>query len=322
MFDRFRRSRHDSGPRPAAGSPRASGEDSSSAAVTVVHFADPICWWSWGLEPVLRRLKEVYGEQLQVEYRMGGVFSDIAAWRRDYGVDEQGTVDWTRESVELTKNPVDVDYMRKSGVRSTHPLCRAFKAAQLQSHSLADEYFRRMMIAFQVECQPATEDTLKRLAREVGLDSVRLMKDQESAKIREAFERDMLDMHQAHATFLTLVVRAGAEAEVVNQIFTSGPIEAIIDRLAPELTKRVPVDILQFLEAHRGLTTAHEIAEVFQITDEEATRRLAELQTIGLVASAPLAGTSLWTVGRAKEEPLPLEAERASRVSPRPPVSS
>ena len=29
--------------------------------IEIVHFADPWCWWSWGLEPVLQRLREVYG---------------------------------------------------------------------------------------------------------------------------------------------------------------------------------------------------------------------------------------------------------------------
>ncbi|MCI4340433.1 MAG: DsbA family protein, partial [Thermoplasmata archaeon] len=149
--------------------------------VTVTHFADPFCWWSFGLEPVLRRLKGVYGDQLAIEYRMGGVFTDIAAWRRDYNVDERTTIDWTRESAATTGNPVDVDYMRKTGVRSTHPACLAFKAAQLQGDERADAFFRRMMVAFQVECQPATEATLRTLAVEVGLDAERLERDVRSA---------------------------------------------------------------------------------------------------------------------------------------------
>src|SRR5438552_14185173 len=71
--------------------------------VKVVHFADPWCWWSWGLEPVLQRLREVYGDRLQVEYRMGGMCEDLDAWMKEYAVDEASTVDWIRESMALFK---------------------------------------------------------------------------------------------------------------------------------------------------------------------------------------------------------------------------
>ena len=47
------------------------GED---PPIEIVHFADPWCWWSWGLEPILQRLREVYGDNVQVTYKMGGEF--------------------------------------------------------------------------------------------------------------------------------------------------------------------------------------------------------------------------------------------------------
>ncbi len=245
---------------------------------------------------------------------MGGVFSDIADWRKDYGVDEHTAVDWTRESTELTKNPLDIDYMRKTGVRSSYPACLAFKAAQLQDGTLAVEYLRRMMIAFQVECQPSKEDTLLRLAGEVGLDPERLKRDARSEKVRLAFEDEQAEMEHAHASFLTLIVAAGGTREAASQIFTSGPIEAIIDRLAPGLPKRAPADILQYLEGHPGLATGHEIAEVFQIQDEDAAERLAALERVDLVTRATFAGASYWAMGRTEMEQLPLEAVRISHV--------
>jgi protein-disulfide isomerase-like protein with CxxC motif len=47
-------------------------ESNSEPVIEVIHFADPWCWWSWGLEPIIQRLKAVYGDQIQLIYKMGG----------------------------------------------------------------------------------------------------------------------------------------------------------------------------------------------------------------------------------------------------------
>src|SRR2546430_14372880 len=108
--------------------------------IEIVHFADPWCWWSWGLEPVLQRLREVYGDRVQVTYRMGGEFEDLDEWRREYGVDAASEVDWIRESAALTGMPIVADYYTRTGVSSSYPACLAFKAAQRQSEDLAAKY--------------------------------------------------------------------------------------------------------------------------------------------------------------------------------------
>jgi len=138
--------------------------------IEIVHFADPWCWWSWGLEPVLQRVREVYGDNVQVTYKMGGEFESLKGWMQEYGVDERGTVDWILESVALTHMPVQPDYYFRCRVESSFPACKAFIAAKLQSEGKAAKYFRRMMEAFGLECLPATDATLVKLGGEVGLD--------------------------------------------------------------------------------------------------------------------------------------------------------
>jgi putative protein-disulfide isomerase len=294
MLERLRRAGSGTTSRGSSG---AVGRGRATPAVVVTHFADPFCWWSWGLEPALHRLKALYGDQLRVDYRMGGVFTDIAEWRKDYGVNEETTVAWTRESADATGNPVDVDYMRKTGVRSTHPACLAYKAAQLQDPDRADEFFRRMLVAFQVECQPATDATLLHLATEVGLDAVRLGADVRSEQVRRAFEDDMAEMQRAHASFLTLVVEAGGHHEVVRQVFTSGPIEQVIDRLIPRLSKSDPPRVEEYLRGHPGWNTARETAEVLGVTDAEAISRLTALEGTGAATRSEFSGSSFWRTG-------------------------
>src|SRR5438046_974333 len=183
------------------------GPPGGDPPIEIVHFADPWCWWSWGLEPVLQRLREVYGDNVQVTYKMGGEFETLKAWMEKNGVDERGTVDWILESVALTHMPVQGDYYFRCQVESSFPACKAFTAAKLQSGDKATKYFRRMMEAFGLECLPATEDTLVKLGGEVGLDKERLRKEMHSPDVEEAFERDRQEMLRHHANFDALLVR-------------------------------------------------------------------------------------------------------------------
>lgn len=284
--------------------------------VEVVHFADPWCWWSWGLEPVLRRLKEVYGDGVEVRYRMGGTFDDVKEWMKEYGVDDASTVDWIRESSGVTGNPTDPEYLRKSRVKSTYPACRAFKAAELQDPHRAERYLRRMMESFQVKAEGAAQERLLSMAHDVGLDPKRLKQDMASREVEEAFEADRRAMEREGVNFLSLKITTGGKSEVKGEAFTSGPYEEIIDRLAPGLPKRTPADILDYLEKHRDLTPAHEVAEVFRIADGDALERLGGLEGAGLLSSFSYAGAPFWTIKEVRLERLPLAVVKISHVPP------
>jgi len=285
--------------------------------VEIVHFADPWCWWSWGLEPVLHRLKEVYGENLKVTYKMGGQFASLQGWMEEYDVDQRSTVEWIRESIELTKMPIRPDYYFRTGVTSSYPACRAFKAAQLQSEELASRYLRRMMEAFGFECRAATDDEIISLAEEIGLDGRRLRKDSHSKAVAKVLDVDREEMHRSGVNFLSLLVRNRDGRQVIEgEIFTAKPFETIIDDLAPGLPKRSPADILEYMEHHRALTPAHEIAEVFRIPDADAHHRLEKLAAEGLLTAHAFDGIAAWRWADKKMEKLPLELVKVSHVPP------
>ena len=285
--------------------------------VEVVHFADPWCWWSWGLEPVLQRLREVYGDNVKVTYKMGGQFRSLREWMQEYGVDDRTTVDWIRESIALMKMPVRPDYYFRTGVTSSYPACAAFKAAQRQSEELAARYFRRMLEAFALECRPATDEELVRLASEVGLDGGLLKTDMRSEEVERAFEADRLEMQGSGVNFLSLLIRnrEGKEA-FKSEVFTAKPFETIIDDLVPGLPKRSPADILEYVEHHRRFTPAPEIAEVFRIPDEDAAARLEKLAAAGLLTTHGFEGIAAWRWADKKLDKLSMDIVRISHVPP------
>lgn len=291
--------------------------------VRVTHYADPFCWWSWGLEPVLQHLKEVYGDRLEVTYRMGGMFANVDEWMKEYGVDESSTVDWIRESMEIMHNPVDPNYIRESGVRSSYPSCLAFKAAERQSPSLAATYFRKLMEAFQIQARPGTTDELLRIAGDVGLAVDRLESEMDSAEVARALEEDRRTMKESGANFLSLAVSAGGQTETKSEVFTSKPFEEMVDRLSPDLPRRSPADIIEYLEAHGDdLVTAQEIAEVFRISGDDAADRLAFLSQAGYLDQSEFAGHAYWTWRPQHMEKLPIEIVKISHVPPETQVDS
>ncbi|MCE5190800.1 MAG: hypothetical protein LLG08_03445 [Actinomycetia bacterium] len=41
--------------------------------IEIIEYTDSYCTWCWGSEPVLRHLREAYGDQLTVRFVMGGL---------------------------------------------------------------------------------------------------------------------------------------------------------------------------------------------------------------------------------------------------------
>jgi len=293
------------------------GPPSRDPPIEIVHFADPWCWWSWGLEPILQRLREVYGDNVRVTYKMGGEFETLKAWMEENGVDERGTIDWILESVALTHMPVQPDYYFRCQVESSYPACKAFKAAQLQSEAKATKYFRRMMEAFGLECLPATDDTLVKLGGEVGLDKDRLREEMHSDAVEEAFETDRQEMLLHHANFDALLIRdRDGHMEMKGTTFSAKPFEDFIDRLAPGLPKKSPADILEYLEHHEDLTPAYEIASVFRIPGGDAEMRLSKLERGGLLTRHRFDGIEAWKWKGTQAEKLPLDIVKVSHVPP------
>ena len=48
--------------------------------IKITVFADPVCTWCWGSVPVIRALAYRYGEQLEIDYVMGGMIEDIVSY--------------------------------------------------------------------------------------------------------------------------------------------------------------------------------------------------------------------------------------------------
>jgi SAM-dependent methyltransferase/protein-disulfide isomerase-like protein with CxxC motif len=269
------------------------------------------------LEPVLRRLKEVYGDQIEIRTRMGGVFDDRSHWLVKYGHDDASLPSWVADCMTVTGMPMLSDYMGRAGVLSTYPACLAFKAAERQSHAKADLLLRLLLEASCLNGFNVSKDPIIAAAGEkAGLDTARLLKDMRSSEVQQAFSVDRSAMEANEASFLwSRITGPSGDSVVIEEVFAAGPYEEAVDRVsAGALRKRTPTDILEYASRHPGNLCAREVAEVFRTTSEDAERRLAQLSAAGHFAADVLPFGHLYRYQRVPRETLSIQEVQLSHV--------
>jgi putative protein-disulfide isomerase len=150
--------------------------------VHVLYVTDPVCPWSWGAEPVARRMEAEFGDGVRITYVMSGRRRDISA---------PAALAETLEATAASGMPADPRVWLGAPPKSAYPACLAVKAAAEQG--LDGPYLRRVREAVMCErVKVDTRDALVALAREVpSMNVERFAVDLGSNAIVEAFGADM-----------------------------------------------------------------------------------------------------------------------------------
>jgi predicted DsbA family dithiol-disulfide isomerase len=171
-------------------------------AFHVLYVTDPACPWSWGAEPVVRRLEAEFGDGVRITYVMGGLWREIQPAK---------ALATTLDAAASTGMPVDPRIWLDAAPKSSYPACLAVKAAAEQG--LDGAYLRRVREALMCERVKADgADALTALARDVpGMNVDRFSVDLGSNAIVEAFGADLDRAREVGADMPAFVV----EGEVV-----------------------------------------------------------------------------------------------------------
>ncbi|MBV9606129.1 MAG: DsbA family protein [Solirubrobacterales bacterium] len=158
--------------------------------IVVVHtyyYTDPLCPWSWALEPSLRKLEVAFGGSLSVTFVMCGMAREVG--------DPSHLISEMLEASDQSGMPVDVRLWLSGAPRSSHPACLAIKAAAEQGGAggVLSQYLRRLREGLLCRRRKLdTADALIAEAREVpGLDVERLRLGLASHGVLEAFAADL-----------------------------------------------------------------------------------------------------------------------------------
>ena len=265
--------------------------------VHVYHATAPTCWWSWGYEATMNRLRLVYGDQIEIHLLLGTVYEDLAGYLKEYELTDKSWRKWAEESAQLMQTPIRTEYHSDHEPRNLLPATLAVFAAQKQGHRKGERFQRALLRFSVVEGKDVTQNkTLLAAATEAGLDAAAFRRDWADRKAR----KDQL-RHQGEGFpevplgFYNLAVTDGANRTVLlDYAFDPRITEGAIDYLSDgKLTKSNPADVLAYLKEN-GPTPLIEVARVFAGTKGLAEKRLTELEGKGKVRRTILAGAPHW----------------------------
>jgi len=248
--------------------------------VEVVEYTDPLCPWSWGSEPVLRRLRATLTGRVR--------------WRRVYCVlfdhDDDPAPDAAAETAWYSRYVEDISghthaprALRLSRVAaSSWPASLVAKAAEPQGPEVAERVLRRLRETVFVLGEPADTPALAlSAARGVpGLDPDRLAADAASAGVLERVRADHAEARRPVREVLsvrdasphpgsaketpdggyryalpTLLVRSPAGVRAVPGWRSYEECASAVDALAPgPLPAPVALEPAEALDRYRSLT--------------------------------------------------------------------
>jgi predicted DsbA family dithiol-disulfide isomerase len=272
---------------------------STSKPVKIIYFTDPICSSCWGIEPQLRKLKLEYGNDVEIEYHMGGLLPD---WNYNSGgISKPSDVahHWDEVS-QYYKMPIDGDVWLEDPLPSSYPPSIAFKAAQMQDKTKAIAFLRviREMVFLQKKNITKWEH-LEKAAAAVGLDTDKLKQDYEG-QAQTLFQSDLalarnMGVRGFPSVFVTdsLGNREFIYGFKPFQVFENG-----ILKIFPKAAKATYKKDWQSLFSKYPSLTLREFAELSETSIEQSHQTLETLVKQGHLTELTTKNGSMWTLNK------------------------
>ncbi len=266
------------------------------SGIEVISYTDPYCTWCWGSEPILRKLEEVYGDQLTISYVMGGLVEDMRKFS-DPGAGIGGELwykqvaDHWLEASERHRMPVDeqICYDIKDDVFSTYPAGIAFKAAQFQGKENGNRYLRRLREAGAAErLVIQNTDVQGNLAEEIGLDRDKFLEAIENGKAEKAFREDLKECREKGVRGFPTFLLRGNEKEILLRGYSSYVIfenwfkELTNNKIEAKELKGESTDVYSFISKY-GKAAPMEVAIVYELSLADSEKLLKEMTLKGLI---------------------------------------
>lgn len=265
--------------------------------VKVIYFTDPICSSCWGIEPQLRKLKLEYGNNVEIEYRMGGLLPD---WSYNSGgISKPSDVAHHWDEVSgYYDMPIDGDVWLKDPLDSSYPPSIAFKAAQLQDKTKALDFMRELReMVFLKKKNIAKWEHIAAAAEKVGLDTDQLKADFEG-KAKDLFQEDLkLAREMGVRGFPTMFfTNGGGNRETVYGSKPYAFYETAILKINSDTKKSEYSKNWESLFAKYPSLTAKEFSELSGTPRVESERLLNDLAAKGTLEKFTTKNGSIWTL--------------------------
>ena len=270
---------------------------SDKKPVKIIYYTDPICSSCWGIEPQLRKLKLEYGNNIEVEYRMGGLLPN---WSYNSGgISKPSDVahHWDEVSVYYDM-PIDGNVWLEDPLNSSYPPSIAFKAAQMQDNEKAILFLREIREMVFLQKKNITKwEHLELAGKKVGLDIVKLKTDYEG-KAKELFEEDLkLGRELGVRGFPTMFFTdTTGQKEMVYGSKPYSTFESTLLKLFPTATKTNYDKNWSAIFSKYNSLTAKEFSELTGTPRNEVEKYLDVLTTNWKLENLTTKNGSIWTL--------------------------
>lgn len=186
--------------------------------VQITYFTDPICSTCWAIQPELRKLELQYGNQIEIDYRMGGLLPKWHEYNR-HGITEPKQVAAHWEEVEAkSEMPIKGQIWRTDPLSSSYPPSIAFKAAQLQNPEKAIIFLRKIREAlFVAQRDIIDKGLIYRMALSSGLDAAQIIKDIEGVAAAN-FSEDIALCKRLDIEFLPTLIFSNHKGKSIRLV--------------------------------------------------------------------------------------------------------
>ena len=227
-------------------------EDEEEAQAVLVVRADAWSHMAWGSEPVLKRVMEVYGDQVEIYHNLIPV--------REFDDPEITKSEWLSKA-DRHGMPVDPSVWDVTPPASTELSNRAFEAAVEQGRGAS--YLRRLRIAAIVKgVNIENKDTLCKLATDVGLDRTRFELELEQAEPATGRQPERLPQ---------LLIYVDDEKITRHGHIHFNDLKMLFEQV--DLEESEPQSLTGFVYTY-GPVTTEEVMEVYQWDRERAVKEL------------------------------------------------
>lgn len=278
-------------------SPKTSGR---TKPIEVYAFIDPMCPICWAMEPIIKKLVIEYGQYFKLRFLIGGRLNTLNNCEKKKH--EQKAVQERIEKWEkISRNygmPCDGSVWMENSIDSSYNTAIAVKAAELQGKQAGLRFLREIREAFFLNKQNIShESVLLSCARRTGLDVEEFKKDFHANGALKAYKCDMKITKEMEVDHLPTLVFLNANEETGIKVSGNYPYRAfeqvIFEMLENQPKAEEPPEIENFLKKYPFVATK-EIAVVYDLSCEEADRKMKKLQLQQLVEKVPVKNGTFW----------------------------
>ena len=186
-----------------------------------IYFADPMCSWCYGFSPVVRTLRQRYGDVAPIRLVMGGLRPGTTEPMAEKA--RRGLVGHWDEIGAMTGVPFSPALADREGfVYDTDPAARAVVLARRTSDDEALDFLQQVHTAFYAKGLDVTDPAvLAEIASQQGFDRVAFESQLADETVKKETWRDYAISQRAGATgFPTLIL--GPNADGTYALVTRG----------------------------------------------------------------------------------------------------